>query len=312
MSLFNSPIFIILIIIFSILILIYIRSKFECRHYKIKDFHIKNSKNDSKLKLVFLSDFHNKHFKKYNKRLIEDIINIKPDYIILGGDFIDFTSLLAHTNQIKDNNTINFIIKLAEKVKEINKDKNYNIKRIFFSFGNHELRLKKYAKNDKLINAYNDFINVLKENDVYLLDNVSYKLCDGINISGLSLFDGYYNNVFRVKENFEHIDKDILTKYFGEINKKDYNIMLFHKPDYCEDLINYGYDLVLSGHNHGGLLVFPKIGSLLSSDLKLFPKYSYGQYDIDGKNVIVSSGIGEHFLRLRLNNYPEFCVINIE
>ena len=88
--------------------------------------------------------------------------------------------------------------------------------------------------------------------------------------------------------------------------------MAFHKPDYAEDLIDYGYDLVLSGHYHGGLINIPFIGAVISPDFKLFPKYSIGNYKYKDSNVIVSAGLGEHFLKIRVNNTPEIVVINID
>lgn len=312
MLLFFSPIIIILLIAFSLFIIILIISSFELKSYKISEFHIKNTKNDKKLKLVFLSDFHNKCYKNDNEKLICDIVDTNPDYIMLGGDFIVYSMFERFFDKIEVENAIKFISKLGKKISENREKENYNLKRIFFSFGNHELRFRKVDKDSKLWKEYNSFIKVLKNSDIEILDNELVSLDDYITISGLSLYDGYYANVFSSKKYFPHIERYELDKYFKNIDKNKFNIIMFHKPDYAEDLVEYGFDLVLSGHNHGGLVNFPFIGAIFSPEFRLFPKYNKGIYDVNGRKVIVTSGIGEHMVKIRVNNRPEICVINIE
>ena len=308
MFLFIHKILIIFIIIFTLIIIILVISKIECNCYKLSIFDVKNNKNSAKIKLIFISDFHNKIFKNNYKNLIDDIVNISPEYIILGGDFIEFSTFQSKKNIVGIDNTYNFLNLLSERFKS---NKNYNFKGIFFSFGNHELRLKNREDNSNLLEEYNNFIIFLNDKGIVLLDNNTYKLTDGINLSGLTLYDGYYRNIFSKKTKFDHIDNEILNHYFNNLNINDYNIVSFHKPDYAEDLIDFGYDLVLAGHYHGGLINFPFIGAVMSPDFKPFPKYSRGLYTYKNKNIIVSAGLGEHFIKVRVNNVPEIVVINI-
>ncbi|MBP3200809.1 MAG: metallophosphoesterase [Lachnospiraceae bacterium] len=308
MLILNNKIMIFAIIFFTLIIIIFIISNYECKRYKISTFNVKNIKNSKKLRLIFISDFHNKYYKNNYDNIINDILNTKPDYIILGGDFIDFSKFQSLNNKIGISNTYSFIKELIEK---IDNNKNYNLKGIFFSFGNHELRLKSRIDNVDLVNEYSNFIEFIKNNNIKLLDNNIYKLDEGINLSGLSLFDGYYRNVFSRKTKYTHIENKVLNNYFKNIDKNDYNIIAFHKPDYATDLIDYGFDLVLSGHYHGGLINFPIIGPVFSPDFKPFPKYSIGKYEYRDGNIIVSAGLGEHFLKIRVNNIPEIVEINI-
>ena len=308
---FHSKIFLFFIIIFSIYIIIYLISKIECKLYKISTFDIINDKNSDKIKLVFLSDFHNKKFKNDYKYLIEKIISINPDYIVLGGDFIDFSTFQSYIHNAKYKKTLDFFENLSKKCNELFNDKNYNLKGIYFGFGNHELRLKNVKDDEKLNEVYDLLIKTLNKLNIAILDDDTHDLTNGITISGLNLYEGYYRNIFDKKIKYEHIDREIIDKHFNSIDKDKFNIMAFHKPDFCEDFIDYGFDLVLSGHNHGGLIKFPIIGSILSPDLVLFPKYNVGIYEYKNKHVIVSAGIGEHFIKIRVNNRPEICVINI-
>ena len=311
MAIFDNKIIFFIIIIITLYIIIYIVSKIECKLCKINTFSIKNTKNDDKFRIVFISDFHNKKFKNDHRDLIVKILSLYPDYIILGGDFVDFSTFQSKINEVKYKKTLTFLDNLIKEYKEFSSINNYNLKGIFFGFGNHELRLKTRTDNEYLHGVYNKLIDSLNDNNIKILDNNTFRLSEGITISGLSIYDGYYKNLFEKTCIKEHIDIEILKKYFKDINKNDYNIMVFHKPDYCEDIIDYGFDLVLSGHNHGGLINFPIIGPILSPDLKFLPKYNSGHYKYKDKDVIVSSGIGEHFIKIRVNNIPEICLINI-
>ena len=312
MSVLSNKICIFFLIIITLYIIIYIISKIECKLCKINTFNVKNNKNSQKIRLIFISDFHNKKFKNEYSDFIDSILSTNPDYIVLGGDFVDFSTVQSKKCIVKYKNTILFLNKLARKCIKIINSKKYNLKGIFFGFGNHELRLKNRTDNLKLIGIYNEFIDCLHRNDIKLLEDNTYELVDGLTISGLNLYNGYYKNLFEKNLIHDHIDRSILDKYFSNIDKKNFNIMVFHKPDYCEDLINFGFDLVLSGHNHGGLINFPVIGPIFSPDLKLFPKYNAGFYQYKNGCVVVSNGIGEHFIKIRVNNLPEICIIDID
>lgn len=311
MQFLHSPILIICILIISLLIIIFLISFYECKNYEICNLTINNHKNSFRTKIVFLSDFHNKLYPNDNKSLIDDILNLNPDYIVLGGDFINYSAVNSLSERVKYKNTLKFFNDLSEEVKDKANDSNFNLKKMYFSYGNHELRLIDNISNEKLNDVYNEFRDSLIENGIELIDNNIAILNDGITLSGLSLYKGYYYNIFKTETNHEHIDRVILDKYFKNLDRDSFNIIAFHKPDYADDLINYGFDLVLSGHNHGGLIKLPFVGSIISPDFRLFTKYSSGLYKIGDKNVIVSDGIGEHFIRIRVNNRPKIYAINI-
>lgn len=306
MYIFHNKLFIFLLFVFFLLIIILLVSVYECNRYVLTTFNVNNNKNSDKLKLVFISDFHNKKYKNHYEDIVNSIIDANPDYIILGGDFINFSKFQSFRNIVDYDKSKEFIQVLVDKFKSSN---NYNLKNIFFGYGNHELRLIRKNDNVSLKNCFLDFRDFLLKNNIILLDDISYKLSNGISISGSSLYDGYYGK-FKGKT-YKNISSSVLDEHFKDIDKSNYNIMVFHKPDYAEDFINYGYDLVLSGHNHGGLISIPFIGPIISSDLVFFPKYGKGHYNYKNGDVIVSSGLGEHTIHIRVNNPPEIVVINI-
>ena len=69
--------------------------------------------------------------------------------------------------------------------------------------------------------------------------------------------------------------------------------------------------MTFCGHNHGGLVRIPGIGSLLSPQLTLFPKYNDGMYEIQGRKVIVSRGLGTHTFHVRVFNRAELIIVRL-
>jgi predicted MPP superfamily phosphohydrolase len=71
---------------------------------------------------------------------------------------------------------------------------------------------------------------------------------------------------------------------------------------------------VLTGHIHGGQIIIPGKGGLISPDVEFFPEYYDGLYELGGEcntRMIVSRGIGNSVLPLRINNYPELVVVTV-
>ena len=80
---------------------------------------------------------------------------------------------------------------------------------------------------------------------------------------------------------------------------------------YRSDLFNYKIDYVLSGHEHGGQIRIPFIGGIVSHEEGLFPKYSEGVHFKNGVTLIISRGLGNSTLPIRVFNRPELIVIEI-
>jgi hypothetical protein len=92
----------------------------------------------------------------------------------------------------------------------------------------------------------------------------------------------------------------------------DYSILLAHRPEKI-DIYN-GYDLVLSGHAHGGQWRIPYlINGVLAPNQGFFPKYAGGLYKFEDKNFIVSRGLAKESTRIfRFYNHREIVVVEIQ
>ena len=80
---------------------------------------------------------------------------------------------------------------------------------------------------------------------------------------------------------------------------------------YFDNYAAWGADLTVSGHLHGGIIRIPGIGGVISPQAKLFPKYDAGHFRKDGKDLIVSRGLGTHTVNIRIFNPAELSVIHL-
>ena len=84
-----------------------------------------------------------------------------------------------------------------------------------------------------------------------------------------------------------------------------------HTPTYFDSYEEWGADLVIAGHTHGGLIRLPFLGGVFSPDRKLFPKYCYGKYEKNDTTMIISSGLSKGETGFRLFNRPEIVSITL-
>lgn len=247
------------------------------KEYKISS---KNIKKNNEFSFVFISDLHGKEYGKNNSKLINMIDKKNVEYILIGGDMI-----VARKPKETIVKALNLIKILSKKYK------------IIYSLGNHEEKI-----GGRLLSYY---IKKLKKLNVVVLDNSKYTIKElGISIYGLRLSLNYYRKFSR-----KTLSLNKIYNLLGE--KTDFSILLAHSPKYFEAYNNWGADLTLSGHLHGGIARIPFVGGVIGPDLFLFPKYSGGIYTENGKKMIVSCGAGEHTIPIRIFNPPEITFVRL-
>ena len=104
-----------------------------------------------------------------------------------------------------------------------------------------------------------------------------------------------------------------MTALKKETEDDTYTILLSHRPELYEDYQQYGFDLVLSGHAHGGQWRIPGIlNGLFAPDQGMFPGHAGGLYDDMSTPMIVSRGLArESTLVPRIYNPPELVIIDL-
>lgn len=88
-------------------------------------------------------------------------------------------------------------------------------------------------------------------------------------------------------------------------------ILLAHRPEHFDFYAAEEVNLVLSGHTHGGQLRLPLIGGVYAPNQGFFPKYLSGKYEKDGSTLIISNGLGNGMIPIRIFNQPEIVLIRI-
>jgi predicted MPP superfamily phosphohydrolase len=87
-------------------------------------------------------------------------------------------------------------------------------------------------------------------------------------------------------------------------------IMLTHSPDVVYKPLSERASLILSGHTHGGQVVFPWIGPLYVPT-RLGRRRMSGLLSLDGRLIFINRGLGEIFPPMRLNCPPELALLTL-
>ncbi len=276
------------IIIFLLIIYVYYENQnLEITHYNIQSKRIPDAFDGARL--VILADLHNNSYGKGNRKLIETITDINPDYILVAGDMI----VSSEPNNFK----VPFSL-LAELAA------NYPI---YYGLGNHEQRLVRDGSNR--YNSYEEYRNNLMKLGVKFLENDCVTIAkegEAIAITGLAIGMNYFKKLKQPEMTMAYIQKLV-----GIPKNKCYNILIAHNPVYFKFYTEWGADLIVSGHLHGGIIRLPGLGGIISPQYKFMPEYDAGIFEENDKIMLVSRGLGLHTIKLRINNRPELMVITL-
>lgn len=262
------------------------------KKFKLTNYEIISEKISQELKFVMISDWHNVVFGERNEPVFDAIQKINPDAILIAGDLVlgkQEAPLLPALEILKE------LIKTAP---------------VFYAPGNHEQRMKRYPKNYEA--SFSDYKTQIKKLGVHYLENeqaVLFLKGEHIEVYGLELPYEYYKKGSKKAATGPSVEE--LNTLLGKSDEKQFRVLLAHTPRYAEEYFNWGADLTLSGHYHGGILRLPFGGKgALSPDFVLFPKYCYGLFEKGEQKLITGSGLGEHTLPIRIANPRELVVIS--
>lgn len=240
------------------------------------------------VKLALITDLHSTVYGKNNQKLLSAIAQEQPDYILIAGDMLvakpgaDFTP------------AVDFLQAISAAYP------------VYYSYGNHECRLQKNKrKYGDMAKQYEQAIAGLP---LHMLHN--QKLClergeDKIWIYGLEIAQEYYLRFKNYKMTGDYLKKKLGKKEDG------YSILIAHNPYYFSAYAQWGAELVVSGHNHGGIVHVPFLGGLVDPNLRLFPKYDKGLFGERESQMVLSGGVGSHNPNFRAWNLPELVILTL-
>jgi predicted MPP superfamily phosphohydrolase len=235
----------------------------------------------SGLRIVQVSDLHNKRsFTKEDSDLPDKIREAAPDIIIVTGDLIDY-----HRTDVRA--AVQFIESIVA------------IAPVYYVPGNHEA----YS------GVYGELSSLLKKAGVTVLYNESLRLQKEdafITLAGAAdvTFIGRKKSV-QSNAAFAQSLSDLRAEAEG------FTILLSHRPEYFDLYARQGFDLVFSGHAHGGQVRLPLIGGIYAPGQGFFPKYTSGMYAKDGTTMVVSRGLGNSEFPVRVFNRPEIVTVTL-
>lgn len=257
-------------------------------HFRIKHYEITSGKlpPGSQVRLALLADQHNVCFGKDNEILRKAICEERPDAVLLAGDMICRRDL-EHVQGIQ-----RFLCRLAEDFP------------VYYGMGNHE----SYEVENRE-SWYIEYERVLREAGVTCLHNRSAQQKAGdvtMTITGLELPLDCYHKPFPT-----HPSLHSLTRRIGDPSAESLNILIAHNPMFADTYFDWGADVIVSGHYHGGVLRFSEHCGAVSPQMRIFPRYCCGLFQRSGQYLAVSPGLGEHTIPLRIHNPRELIILTI-
>ena len=287
----------ILLTLCGILIPVYIYSRWERNQLKTEYYRIYSGKIKKKCRFVFLSDLHEKEFGEGNALLLQRIQELKPDFILIGGDFP-----ISHSSEDTDirdeaEKGISLLDSLKRKYK------------VYYSFGNHEEKLLSKKEEKGQVSAFKKALE-----GVVLVDGRGIFLSEGLFLAGFPLDISYYQPLlFKEKKPLEDAVKEKWRKAFSGEKRADssvFRIVLLHSPFYKEEALSLGEDLLLCGHFHGGAIGIPFF-ALMTPQYRFFVREPRGFFKKGKQYYFISRGLGTHTINLRLNNFPELSCFDL-
>lgn len=257
-------IFIIIITLLTIVYGLFINS----RGFKVNEIALYKDIPDSYngLKIVHISDLY--YGNSVNEKELKSIVNrinlIKPDIVVFTGDLL-----------YKDTKIDSALTKQLSNIKaDIDK---------YYITGDND-----YEHED--ISNLLDNCGFINLNDTY---NLIYKDKTPILIAGISTSKNKTNILKKV---------EAATDYLN--NNSVFGILLMHEVNKIEKFDYNKFNLILAGHNLGGIVRFPLLGGIILPE----GNYLYGKdyYKKKGTDIYISNGLGNKDTNFRLFNKPSF------
>lgn len=255
---------------------------FKTTFYKIQSDKLKTQS----IRLAVLSDLHNVELGKENENLLGKLREQAPDVILIAGDLVLGKEKAAFH--------IPYVF-LKEAV---------HIASVYYALGNHEQRMKR--KPEVYGEGYLEFEKKVRKLGVVFLENETKELeikNEKILISGLLPPYQYYKKGGR-----DFLETEEIEGLLGKASKEQFQVLLAHTPKYGDSYLKWGCDVTFSGHYHGGMVQLPFLGGVISPDFRIFPKYCKGHFQKGESHLIVSGGLGEHTVPLRIFNPRELII----
>ena len=231
-------------------------------------------------KIVHLSDLHGHEYGEGNRELLDRVRAEAPDLIVITGDLIDQKEQLA------------MVPALARGLAAIAP--------VYYVTGNHEWALRSGTVKE-LKNLLGQCGVTALSNQAELLERNGARIV----LAGVDDPNGYADQT---------TPEELYAWIQGEAPGL-FTLLMAHRNDHFGQYANAGYDFVMSGHGHGGIVHLPFVGGLMGTDRRFFPPWTAGVYRLGNSTLFVSRGLGNNtvpFQGFRVFNRPEVAVVTLK
>lgn len=248
----------------------------------VRNEQVSTAKLTAPVRIVLLTDLHSTIYGDRQEPLISLIDEQSPDIILLSGDIADDEAPIEGTELL--------LAAIGEKYP------------CYYVTGNHEFWGKDVEEVKDLFRSYG--VTVLEgTGETLTINGQTLLICGVDDPEGFETFFG---------ETISPGWREQLTACQALLEGSTFSILLSHRPERVDDYRSRGFDLVVSGHAHGGQVRIPGIlNGLLAPHQGFFPKYAGGLYELDGTSLVVSRGLSINPRLPRVFNPPEVVVIDI-
>ena len=230
-------------------------------------------------KIVHLSDLHGHEYGEGSTDLLARAAGEKPDLIVITGDLIDQESQMQMVPALAKGLAV--------------------IAPTYYVTGNHEWGLG--------TGAVRELKNLLAQCGVTVLSN-QYEILER---------DGARLVLAGVDDPNGYADQKTPEELYAQIGSEApglFTVLLAHRNDRFGQYAAAGYDFVISGHGHGGIVRLPFVGGVMGTGREFFPEWTSGLYTVGDSTLFVSRGLGNNtvpFQGFRIFNRPELAVITL-
>jgi hypothetical protein len=237
-------------------------------------YKVHSSKIKGQIRLALLSDLHSFSHGRGQKKLVHAIDAANPDVILMAGDIADH--VIPHLN------TKILLRKLGKYP-------------IFYVSGNHEYKSGEIREIKRFF----------RDLGADVLEGVNRKISvrsNKINICGV-------DDAVIGAEKF----KAQLLNCANQADMKHFTVLLAHRPEKVNMYRKLKFDLIMTGHTHGGQVIIPRFfNGLYAVNQGFLPKYAGGLYDVGKGNMVVSRGLSKSSRGLpRVFNRPELVIVDV-
>jgi len=235
--------------------------------------------SDFHLRMVHLGDLHIERTTRREEQILKTLEELKPDLILFSGDILNLSYLEDQTSQ-KDARSFLNHLHAPHGVYGVSGSPAVDLPGLF----------PRLVEGTPLI--------WLSDKSVRISKNGSQIIVYGLDCS-------------HIPEKDESKLENILLD--SSLNESYVNILLHHSPDLAPNVSRFGFDLMLSGHTHGGQVCLPFYGALFAGSL-YGKTFESGRYQVNGMTLYVTRGLGMEGAvapRVRFLCQPELIVWDI-